>query len=441
MPPDPGAPDDGAPDDGASTPDVPGPGAPPWEALARVLADEPPAGVADDDVAPAAGPRTNAMAPPAAPGTQDAAARQWLATHPDEAARLAALDRIVDAVMSPSRPTAAPVDVEAALARVTARRLADAPAERPAPVPPARRTPAPAWADRPTTLRWGRRRLTSGVTSGVAVAAVLLAGAGLARWWADRGGDPASAVTPAARRYATAVGQRDSLRLPDGTRIVLGPASTLDVPAGYGATARTVTLDGEAFFVVPHDSTRPFVVLAGPAAVHDLGTAFTVRRDAPDRVAVAVTEGAVRLATAPAAQPVTQPPTQRASAPPTPPPPRTRDPRDTSGIVLRAGQRGVVALGPGPALTATRLPGPATADTAWTSGRLVFRDAPLPEVAGALRRWYGVELRVADPALASRHLTATFRGEPLADVLRVVGLALGARLDQRGDTVLVRAPR
>ena len=81
------------------------------------------------------------------------------------------------------------------------------------------------------------------------------------------------------------------------------------------------------------------------------------------------------------------------------------------------------------------------ADTAWTTGRLVFRDAPLGEVAGALRRWYGVRLRFADSAAAERHLTATFAGESTDAVLRVVGLATGVRLERRGDTVVVRAGR
>jgi transmembrane sensor len=227
------------------------------------------------------------------------------------------------------------------------------------------------------------------------------------------------------------------------------------VPAGYNGTARTVTLVGEAYFDVPHDAARPFAVAAGPAVVHDLGTAFAVRRDDDGRVAVAVTQGAVRLALAtPAAadDPAAQPrlPRSSAQAPaatggPIPRSPASAAGRD-SGVVLRAGERGLVAPSAttGRDWSAARVAGPAVRvadDTAWTSGRLVFRDAPLPEVAGALRRWYGVELRVADPALAGRHLTATFHGEPLPDVLRVVGLALGARLERRGDTVVVRAPR
>jgi ferric-dicitrate binding protein FerR (iron transport regulator) len=60
-------------------------------------------------------------------------------------------------------------------------------------------------------------------------------------------------------------------------------------------------------------------------------------------------------------------------------------------------------------------------------------------VSSELRRWYGVELRVEDSALASRHLTMTFSGDPLERVLRVIGLGLGAEIERHGDTAVVRA--
>jgi transmembrane sensor len=75
---------------------------------------------------------------------------------------------------------------------------------------------------------------------------------------------------------------------------------------------------------------------------------------------------------------------------------------------------------------------------AWVEGRLEFEDAPLAEVQNQLRRWYGVELRVVDSALAGRHLTASFRDEPAPRVLEIIALTLGARVELRGDTALLR---
>jgi transmembrane sensor len=82
-------------------------------------------------------------------------------------------------------------------------------------------------------------------------------------------------------------------------------------------------------------------------------------------------------------------------------------------------------------------------DLAWTRGRLVFTDASLAQVRADLRRWYGIELEIADSGLASRHLTASFAGETVPQVLDVIALALGATIERRGggDTVVIHATR
>jgi transmembrane sensor len=59
-------------------------------------------------------------------------------------------------------------------------------------------------------------------------------------------------------------------------------------------------------------------------------------------------------------------------------------------------------------------------------------------VAADLRRWYGVELRVTDTALLRRHVSATFVGDSADRVLDVIALALGARVERRGDTAYLR---
>ena len=76
---------------------------------------------------------------------------------------------------------------------------------------------------------------------------------------------------------------------------------------------------------------------------------------------------------------------------------------------------------------------------AWMQRRLVFRETPMSEVAESFRRWYGTRLRLADASLASRHLTATFSGETPEAALEIIGLSLGAEIERRGDTAIVRA--
>ncbi len=222
---------------------------------------------------------------------------------------------------------------------------------------------------------------------------------------------------PSAQMIATGVGVLDSLRLPDGTHVVLGPLSSVKIAQGFGLTSREVDVRGDAYFEVVHDSSKPFTVHALHATIHDVGTKFAVRTDAAEGVAVSVTEGSVSLqGTNPSRGGVGTSP---------------RGP-----IVLRPGERGVV--GPDGQTVKKRA---ASEDMAWLRRQLVFREAPLPEVAASLHRWYGIELRVSDAALAARHLTATFSGEPPERVLEVIRLVLGADIERRGDTAFVRPRR
>jgi transmembrane sensor len=219
------------------------------------------------------------------------------------------------------------------------------------------------------------------------------------------------------RMIATGVGALDSLRLPDGTRIVLGPLSSVRIAQGYGVTSREVDVRGDAYFEVVHDSSKPFIVHALHATVQDIGTTFAVRTDMSTGVAVSVSEGSVSL------QGASPNPTGGRSAP-------------GSAIVLKPGERGIV-LPDGQAMKGHATPD----DMAWLRRQLIFREAPLSEVVTSLHRWYGIELRVPDASLAAQHLTATFAGEPPERVLEVIRLVLGADIERRGDTAIVTAKR
>ena len=70
---------------------------------------------------------------------------------------------------------------------------------------------------------------------------------------------------------------------------------------------------------------------------------------------------------------------------------------------------------------------------AWTTGVLVFNGTPLSDAALTLERWYDVEIRLPDSALAARRLTASFQHEPIDLVLKRIALTLGARVERAGE--------
>lgn len=334
----------------------PPPGTPDWDAIARYLADED------------------------APDAR-AAFEAELRQQPEHAALVAALD---DALVVHLPPILTAAETDAALASVRARR------------------------DIPKTIAFPMRRSRLSTPLRAAAALLLVLGGTLV-WRQVRSGS--TAVTTAPQHFATHAGQLDSLRLPDGTRVILGPASSLHVPAGYGSRTRDVALSGDALFDVVHDATHPFVVRTATAELQDVGTSFVVRSDAAGEMRVTVTSGAVRA--------------RRIGAP------------DAEAQLLAAGDRAVLPASG--AMVVTR--GVDTAQAlAFTHGDLVFRDAEVAEVAAEMRRWYGVDFRVSDPTLSRRRVTASFRNEPVADVARVIAATLGGSMRMLGDTVWVMPP-
>jgi len=314
---------------------------------------------------------------------ESAAVAQWLATHPVDAAVVALVKARADRATVRSEVA---VDTERALAAVRSR-MTEAPSLT---------------VDRSGTRTYpiAGRSARRWRGPAFAAAAALAAMVGIAQW---RGGNAATEHV-----YATQVGQRDSVKLLDGSTVVLAPGSRLTVAAGFNGSNREVWLEGAAFFDVKHDGAHPFVVRSRGAEIRDIGTVFSVKTDAKGRVSVAVTHGIVAL-------------------------------RDTSAgsaapVELRAGDRGVLQAG-----TVAVARGTVTdEDMAWTRGQLAYRDAPLAEVQADLRRWYGIELQVRDSVLARRTLTASFRGDSAAQVVQVIALALGADVVQRGDTILLQ---
>jgi transmembrane sensor len=207
---------------------------------------------------------------------------------------------------------------------------------------------------------------------------------------------------------ATQVGVRDSITLSDGTRVLLAPGSRLTVAEGFDGGTRSVTLEGAAFFDVKHDDAHPFTVRAAGAEIRDVGTAFTVKTDAKGGVSVSVTHGIVAVRDSAVA-------TEKA-------------------VELRAGDRGVLTGGE----VAVARGAVTDDDLNWTRGELSYRDASLSEVQADLKRWYGLNLLVADTALARLTVTMPAQADS-ARVISTIAAALGADVEQRGDTVILRS--
>jgi transmembrane sensor len=86
-----------------------------------------------------------------------------------------------------------------------------------------------------------------------------------------------------------------TLYLPDSSRVWLNTNSSLSYNEEFTNDNRTVTLKGEAFFQVKHDTAHAFKVMTPATTAVVLGTSFNVK-DADSITTLTVAEGKVRFA-------------------------------------------------------------------------------------------------------------------------------------------------
>ena len=177
--------------------------------------------------------------------------------------------------------------------------------------------------------------------------------------------------------FSTALGERRHVALPDGSVIDLNSRSRVQVR--YEKDRRGIELtEGEAMFSVEHDSSRPFVVEAGSGKVTVTGTRFDVRRDL-NETRVAVEQGTVKVqGHGPDAVSL------------------------TAGLGTQINAQGQVA--------AAYAVNPAEL-TAWRSGKLVFNNASLSEVAAEVSRYRDKPLTVANDSVGHLRLTSVFKSD------------------------------
>jgi transmembrane sensor len=229
--------------------------------------------------------------------------------------------------------------------------------------------------------------------------------------------DGAVALPTPPREVVTRRGERAVFNLADGSRVVLGAESRLSIATGYNrpGSARELHLEGQGYFVVTHDSLRPFRVNTSLGIAEDLGTEFVVTTYPEARgMRVVVASGKVALR------------------------------QTTNGRARVADSLPLVVLSSG---DLARLDSVGTATVrrvdpasyvAWTQGALVFNGTPLGDVLPQLARWYDIDIHLAESSLATRRLTATFRNQSVSQVLDLLALSLNLKVERDGRAVTLR---
>lgn len=176
--------------------------------------------------------------------------------------------------------------------------------------------------------------------------------------------------------HLTGVSQSRTVRLSDGSTVILGAQSAITERLSSGKR-EIALLGGEAWFDVAHDRTRPFTVQASNMTVTVTGTAFDVSMT-ERTLGVAVARGSVRV--------------ERAGAPPVQ---VALKPEQYLSIDRDDGKQAVTNISPAEIGT-------------WRSGRLAVRNASLADVIEILDRHYSGHIFLRGHRLEGVRITGVY---------------------------------
>ncbi|HYW94467.1 MAG TPA: FecR domain-containing protein [Bacteroidales bacterium] len=204
----------------------------------------------------------------------------------------------------------------------------------------------------------------------------------------------------------SAVSGKMTVDLPDGSTVTLNKGAVLEFPRKFETGLRQVKLNGEAFFNVHRDITRPFSVRSGSFRLQVLGTSFNmVAWKKNDFIEVVVKTGEVEIYPAKKAK---------------------------KHQILSAGQIAIYSRDKKIILKEQNQD--PNFDT-WASGHLEFKDAPMEEVAATIENLYHIKVIFRNDAIRKCRFTVSIDNISLPYVLKTIEDTLNIKVTRQEKVV------
>ena len=198
----------------------------------------------------------------------------------------------------------------------------------------------------------------------------------------------------------TPKGQKSTITLGDGTIIKLNSDSKLKFPKSFSEDVREIYFEGEAFFDVSKDPSRPFIIKTNDLQINVLGTSFNVNSiDRENRVEVGVLTGKVSVSL------ISD---------------NSEDSKETA--ILLPYEKGVFDKVNSKIRKEKFDSG---RDLAWKDGIILFKEAEFDKVVERLERWYGFEFVTSQVKSMETKLTGRYEDKSLEFVLGGICYSLG----------------
>lgn len=206
------------------------------------------------------------------------------------------------------------------------------------------------------------------------------------------------------------VGQKSTITLTDGTRIKLNSNSKLVFPETFSNSERTVELEGEAFFEVSKDPSRPFVITSGNIKTQVLGTSFNIKAyPNANNISVAVATGKVAVGT-------------------------TGQKEGKAQLTLLPKEMAIYSNKSESLIKTSFNP---LQEMAWKDGILYFNNKDIHEITSELVKWYGVTFVIDKKLNTEKDYTGSFDNKSLEEVLQGISFVFGFKFEINNKVVTI----
>lgn len=206
-----------------------------------------------------------------------------------------------------------------------------------------------------------------------------------------------------ATQISTHIDKEGWVRLDDGTVVHLNSGSRIIYPEHFGRGDRDVILDGEAYFMVATDRSRPFVVHTTHGDIREYGTEFNVSaRNGSVATEVVLVSGSIGVTPVGRREKMMQP-----------------------GTLCRM------------STTACDIsPTDTEPYRAWNTGKIEFHDWTLERIMRIVGRWYNCKIEYADDSLKTERLSGMFdRYDSPATTLQALQTVTGLHFEIAGGII------
>jgi transmembrane sensor len=198
----------------------------------------------------------------------------------------------------------------------------------------------------------------------------------------------------------------DSLLLADGSKIYLAANTRFSYPTKMKEKIRQVSLlNGEAFFKIAKDASRPFKVVLNNSKVTVLGTSFNIR-NTPRSVDLSVNSGKVAFE------------------------------------AISGNDKAILTAGMGlnyniSSNNIIRFSSVNHNNAYWLNKELVFVNASLEQVFESLENCYGINIKVKDTIKTRHKFNAEFKNTSIGEVLEVLKATYPIRFKLKEKEIIV----